>query len=108
MADRFESMSFGEAVCALRKDKGWTVKDFIQKLEEKGYKAVSAGYITRIEQYAEIPAPELILTIAEVFKADENKLLECAKKVKVEKFDKSLEEKYQKALGHYRTQKKAK
>ena len=105
---QFESMSFGEAVLSLRKERGWTVKEFIEHLETKGHKSISPAYITRIEQYGEIPSPELILRIADVFRVDEQKLLECARRIKVQKFDKSLEDKYQKAVGLYRTQRKPK
>lgn len=106
MHEKLENMSFGEAVLSLRKDREWTVKDFIERLEAKGVEHLSPAYITRIEQYGEIPKPELILRIADVFQVDQEELLKCARRIKVEKFDKALEDKYQKAIGLYRTQRK--
>lgn len=106
MAETFRNLSFGEAVFKFRKERAWTVRDFIDQLGAKGQKTVSPAYITRIEQYGEIPSPDLILRIADVFQVDGNELLECAKKLKVRKFNKALEEKYQRALALYRTQKK--
>ena len=104
MKRSWDKLSFGELVQVLRKSKGWTVKDMIGELESKGQESISAAYITRIEQYGEIPSPELICRIADVFSYDEEKLLECAKRIKVEKFSKSLKEKYRKAAGLYRTE----
>lgn len=100
-----DDMSFGELVLTLRKKKDWTVKQFIEKLEEKGGKSISPAYITRVEQYGEIPRPELICIMSDVFGYDQAKMLEFTRKVKVEKFDKTLQEKYEKAVGLYRTQK---
>jgi transcriptional regulator with XRE-family HTH domain len=108
MTEHLDDLGFGELILLLRKKSDWTVKEFIKKLEEKGQETVSPAYITRIEQYGEIPSPELICRIADVFHYDVEKLLNCAKRSKVEKFDKSLEEKYQKAVGLYRTQKEKK
>ncbi|MFA5880259.1 MAG: helix-turn-helix transcriptional regulator [Candidatus Margulisiibacteriota bacterium] len=93
--------AFGELIQKLRKEKGWTIKDFIEKLGSD----LSPTYITKIEVYGEIPSPEVICKIADVFNFDEKELLERAKQNKVERFEKSLEEKYQKASGLYRTQK---
>ena len=104
-----ENISFGELILKLRKDNQWTVKDLIDKLEAKGRtKSLSPAYITRIEQYGEIPSPDLICRMAEVFRYDEKKLLDCARKIKVQKFDQNLQDKYDKAVGFYRTQKNKK
>lgn len=94
------SKAFGELIQKLRKEKEWTIKDFIEKLGGE----LSPTYITKIELYREIPSPEVICRIADVFKYDVEKLLDYAKKNKVDRFEKSLEEKYQKAVGLYRTQ----
>jgi transcriptional regulator with XRE-family HTH domain len=104
MNKKYENLSFGELVLALRKKHKWTVKEFIKRLEIKGHAPISPAYITRIEQYGEIPSPELICRIADVFEYDEQELFEHAKRIKVQKFDQSLQEKYQKASGWYRTQ----
>jgi len=105
MKRSLDKLSFGEVVQYLRKSKGWTVRDFIKQVQSKGQESISPAYITRIEQYGEIPSPELICRMADVFDYDENKLLECAKKIKVQRFNKTLEKKYQKAAGLYRIEK---
>ena len=97
----FMKVSFGDMVSGSRKLKGWTIKEFIEKLEAIGQKSVSPTYVTRIEQYGEIPSPEFILIIADILKLDKKKLLECAKQTKLQKLDKSLDEKYSKALMGY-------
>ena len=88
------NLSFGELIQKLRRDKEWTVKEFIEKLGVK----VSPAYITKIELHGEIPSPELIIKIADVFNYNEAELWKHAKTVKVEKFKASLEKKYQLAL----------
>ncbi len=105
MSSDFSELSFGEAVFRLRKQKEWTVRDLIARIADRGGK-VSPAYITRIEQYGEIPSPEMILTLAEVFQVDGEKLLQQAKKIKVQTFEKGLGEKYQKAIAQFRTQRK--
>lgn len=95
------SKSFGILIQKLRKGKKWTVKEFIEKLEVK----VSPTYITKIEVYGEIPKPELICKMAEVFNYNEQKLLNEAKENKVYRFQEALSEKYKKAVGMYRLQK---
>lgn len=96
--------SFGELIQRLRREKNWTVKEFIEKLGE----IISPAYMTKIEVHGEIPKPELICKMADVFKYDVNELLECAKQHKVKKFSKTLKDKYDKAFGLYRSQKNEK
>lgn len=99
-----EKLSFGELILELRKKKEWTVKDLIKRLEPLIGRHISPAYITRIEQYGEIPSPDLICIMADVLGHDANELLNRAKKIKIQRFDKNLEEKYRKAVGHYRVQ----
>jgi transcriptional regulator with XRE-family HTH domain len=94
--------TFGEMVQFYRREKGWTVKEFIEKLGGK----LSPTYVTKIEVHGEIPKPEVICKIAGVFGLDEQKLLAAAKELKVQKFEESLEKRYQQAAGLYRLQKK--
>jgi len=96
------SKRFGELIQALRQEKGWTVKEFIGKLKSRWDIKISPAYITRVEQYGEIPSPEFICAIADIFGYDLNKLLSCARQEKLVKFNKTLEEKYQKAAGLFR------
>ena len=99
------NLSFGELIQALRREKKWTVKDFIEKIQVKGYKSISPAYVTRIEVHGEIPSPELICIIADLFGYDEETLLTHAKKIKLQRFDRALKQKYEKAAGLYRAQK---
>ncbi|MHB9155715.1 MAG: helix-turn-helix domain-containing protein [Endomicrobiales bacterium] len=102
-----EKESLGHLVNRLRKEKEWTVKEFIDKLGRisKTGEKISAAYITRVEVHGEIPAPDVIIRIAEVLGFNEEKMLEIAKSSKIQRLEKSLEEKYKKAYGLYRTQK---
>ncbi|MDH3892840.1 MAG: helix-turn-helix domain-containing protein [candidate division Zixibacteria bacterium] len=99
--------TFGKIVKAERVNRGWTVKQFTGKLEPALGKKLSPAYITRIEQYDEIPSPDLLCLIADVLKLDIEKLMVLARATKVRRFDKSLEEKYREAVGLHRVQKKS-
>ena len=101
-----DELSFGELILSMRKEREWTIKEFIERIKRLGYKNITPAYITRIEQYNEIPSPELICHIADVFGYDVEKLLEHAKRMKIERFNKTLGEKYRKAVGLYRKVKK--
>ena len=92
---------FNEIVQHCRKQKGWTIREFVEKLGGD----ISPAYITKIEVHNEIPSPELICKIAEVFKLNYQDLLNSARKNKVQLFDESLEKKYQKAACLYKLKK---
>ena len=92
----------GHLIQKLRKGKNWTVKEFIEKLGEQ---QVSPAYMTKVEVYGEIPSPELICKMADVLGGSQKQLLDLAKEHKVFRFEKALEEKYQKAVGMYRLEK---
>jgi transcriptional regulator with XRE-family HTH domain len=79
----------------LRRERGWTVKEFIEKLGEK----ISPAYMTKIEVHGEIPKPELICEMADVFECNADELLESAKQRKIKKYEESLKEKYSKAIA---------
>jgi len=96
--------TFGEKIQDFRKEKGWTVKEFIERLGNE----LSPAYITKIEVHGEIPSPELICKFAGIFGLKEQELLESAKEIKVQKFEESLDKRYQRAIGLYRLQKKKK
>ena len=83
--------TFGETVQAHRKQKGWTVKEFIERLGGD----LSPAYVTKIEVHGEIPSPELICKIAGAFNLDEQELLEAAKQIRVQQFEESLDKRYQ-------------
>ncbi len=95
--DDFSNFAFGELVLKLRKDRNWTVRDFIEELSREG-KPISPAYVTRIEQYGEIPTPDLVIKIAQVFKVDAENFLHCAKNSKLKMLKENLEEKYQRVI----------
>ncbi len=104
-----KDISFGELIQNLRREKGWTVKEFIGKLGKIGKQGeLSPAYITKIEIHGEIPNPEVICKMADVLGYDPDELLNSAKQRKIKKYKESLEEKYTKAIGFYRTQKEKK
>lgn len=96
--------TFGEIIKKERNDRDWSVRDFITKLSQLGAE-VSPTYITKIEVHGEIPKPELICKIAELFALDYTPLLEAAKKNKMRTFEQLLTKKYENAVKLYRTQK---
>lgn len=99
-----QERGFGQWVKEERRNRDWTVKEFITKLAARSGKSVSPAYVTRIEQYGEIPSPELICAIADVFGADQDQALSCAREQKVRRFDEGLGKKYGEAAGLYRQQ----
>lgn len=92
-SDSSAKTRFGQEFLRLRNDRGWTARELIAKLAQAN-KAVSPAYITRIEQHGEIPSPEFIHAVAKVLECDVNKLLECAKRSKLENMKEYLDEKY--------------
>ena len=93
-------MNFGDLIRSIRRRKGWTGKEFIEKLQ-LGDKKVSPTYITKIELYEEIPSPEMICKMADILDYDCHKLFETAKQSKLTNFTKNLDKKYQRAVGLY-------
>lgn len=68
------SKKFGNLIQQLRKNKGCTVKELIEKLDGQ----VSPAYMTKVEVYGEIPSPELICKIADILGHDQKNLLSIA------------------------------
>jgi transcriptional regulator with XRE-family HTH domain len=102
-----KSETIGLIVKASRTKKGWTVKQLIERLQPKLPRGkLSPAYITRIEQYDEIPSPDFLCTLAEVLDLDSDRLLRLARQTKVQRFESGLEKKYREAVGQYRLQKK--
>lgn len=93
--------TFGDIIQECRKQKGWTVREFIEKLGID----LSPAYITKIEIHGEIPSPELICRMADVFGLSEKRLWETAKSNKMESISETMEAKYQKVAGLYRQKK---
>ena len=97
----------GKIIRAERLKRDWTVKTFREQILSRIKGTVSPAYITRIEQYDEIPSPELLCVIADIFGYDVEQLLGLAKEAKVRRFDENLEKKYQEAAGLFRTRKES-
>jgi len=97
-----EKESFGEHIRKWRHEKDWTVKNLLQAIEKREGRKLSPAYITRIEQYGEIPSPDVICILAGVFGRDPEELLELAKDAKVRRFGENIDAKYSEAVGLYR------
>lgn len=94
--------SFGRIVQTARKNKGWAVRTFIERLGGE----LSPAYITKIEIHGEIPAPSLICKIAETLDINRDQLLEAAQENKVRMFQESLKRRYEEAVTLHRLQKR--
>ena len=93
--------SLGELVKAFRKRNNLSIKDFITRLPTK----ISPAFMTKLELYGEIPSMEMVIEIADVIGHDPDELIEIAKTIKIEAYQKTLERKGRDALGFYREQK---
>lgn len=89
--------TFGNQIQIARRQKGLTVKAFIDRLGIE----VSPAYITKIEIHGEIPRPSLICKMAEILELQEDELLDAAKENKIREFKQTLTKKYQQAVGLY-------
>ena len=100
-------MSFARKIRELRNKKGWSVYDLAKKLKnDKRGKAMTAGYISKIEARGEIPSPGMIVQLAEIFKVSTEELFEIAKQEKAEQLKKNVVQKYDDALSLYRKSRK--
>jgi transcriptional regulator with XRE-family HTH domain len=89
--------SFGRIIRTERLKRHWTAAELIEKLNG----VFKRAYLVKIEIRAEIPSPRLIIDLARVFDLNADRLWAQAKKEKLERFDKRLEEQYQDAkLNH--------
>jgi transcriptional regulator with XRE-family HTH domain len=72
-------MEFGKKVRALRKAKGWSLRDLAEKVE------VGFTYLSRVEtkrlNFGDYPSDALIHRLADALEADEEELLMLAKRV---------------------------
>ena len=94
---------FGEQVRQARKEKNWTINDFIRQL---GYISfmdamLSPAYISKVEVYGEIPTPGIICKMVDLFGWDVNDVLNTARRERVELSNKVLEESYSRALKRH-------
>lgn len=80
----------GEVIRKLRKDNGWTIRELLEKLDN----IVSGTYITKIENYGEIPSPDVVRKLADAFDVSRMFLLGLACECKVEQYAKLVRYKY--------------
>jgi transcriptional regulator with XRE-family HTH domain len=80
----------------LRQRHGYSVRKLADLLDR------TPGYVSRIEGRGEIPSPELLCRIAEVYRVDPKELLELAKRSQLEQTEKNIDEKQASALTLYR------
>lgn len=92
-----DEKSFGQKIAACRKEKRWTAKEFIGKLNCR----FTPTYLHHIEVQGHIPYPELICTIAEVLDLDRDELLDLAKQIKVQQYKTKLDIRYAVAVARH-------
>lgn len=93
-------MPLGERLKELRMAAGLSVREAAAQIGK------SAGYLSRLETRGEIPAPELILTIAEAYGADAGELLKAAKEDYLQRAEQEIDAKHQSALILFRKEKR--
>lgn len=98
-------MGYGDTIREARTKLGWTIKEFIAKMTSDGITTISPAYVTRVEQYGEIPSPEMIIRMSEVLRLDLEQLIEAAKRSKLEIFKERLDSKYDEAVVLFRKSK---
>lgn len=81
---------FGKLTKKLREAKNLNARQFISLLKLK----VSSTYITKIEKNGEIPSRKFIIEMARVLGVTPHKLLEQAKKQKLDKVTKDINKKF--------------
>ena len=82
------SMMVLDATIVAWKKRGIKAKDIANKLE------VSPTYLTFVTSGKSIPSPEFLKEFAKYMEIDPKKLLEAAKKIKIQKYIELMEETY--------------
>jgi transcriptional regulator with XRE-family HTH domain len=80
----------------LREDAGLGVREAALKLNK------TAGYLSRVEVKGEIPSPELLCAMAELYQADPAELLSLAKSQQLELFREQIDVRQSEALRLFR------
>lgn len=89
-----------DQIKCLRQNSGVTVRDLAARIGK------SPGYISRIEGRGEIPSPELLCLLAEVFGVTPESLLELAAADKIADVAQDIERRHTEALNLYRKEKR--
>jgi transcriptional regulator with XRE-family HTH domain len=90
----------GRRLRELREQRGLTVRQVADRIEK------TPGYVSRIEVRGEIPSPELLCVIADVYGVEAEKLLDLAKRCYLERTKRDVEAKNQSALVLHRRARK--
>lgn len=88
--------SLGKRLRELRKGRGYTVREFAHLLNK------SPGYVSRIEARGEIPSPELLCAIAEIYEIQPDALLELAKQMQLKRVEQDIAQRHSDALSLFR------
>jgi transcriptional regulator with XRE-family HTH domain len=90
----------GRRLRELREQRGLTVRQFADCIEK------TPGYVSRIEARGEIPSPELLCVIADVYGVKAEELLDLAKRCYLERTKREVEAKNLAALVLHRRERK--
>lgn len=93
-------MPLGQRLKELRAAAGLSVR------EAADWIGKSPSYISKIEMRGEIPTPELLIKIAEVYGADVEELFQAAKADYIERVEQEIDFKQGKALAVFRKEKR--
>lgn len=99
-------MTFADKIRELRNKMGWSVYDLAKKLHNEKGNPMTAGYISKIEARGEIPSPQMIIKLAELFGLEPEYLIEIAKTEKAKEVSRVVQKKYDDRLTLYRRSKK--
>lgn len=89
-------MRLGERLKELRIATGLSVRDAASQLSK------SPGYISRLEVRDEVPSPELLLAMAQLYGAEFEQLLVLAKKTQLDQAAREIDARQASALNLYR------
>lgn len=93
-------MPLGDRLKELRTTAGLSVREAAKLIGK------SPGYLSRVETRGEIPAPELLIAIAQAYAADAEELLREAKQDYMERVEQEIDSKQQRALAVFRKEKR--
>ena len=92
--------TLGRRLRELREQRRLTVRQFADQIKK------TPGYVSRIEARGEIPSPELLCAIANVYGVAPEELLDLAKQCYLDRTEREVDEKNLSALALYRKEKK--
>lgn len=93
-------MTFARKIRELRNKKRWSVYQLAEAIGK------TPGYVSKIEARGEIPAPEMIIKLAEALGVKAEELTEIAKTEKSAELAENVRKKYDDAVALYRKSKK--